>query len=270
MDPQIFVTVHYIHISTLDVDRVWRVTLLPKVHPQLFGFPRVELQVVQSTNGKYIYAGNRLNVLTLNRWGRGQPLCSLCAALAKARGISNGWVYDTLRTRMSVLVLFLFLIFESFLGNINQVPLLILSGGYLSLCYFLLLLQMFRSIKFRSVELHLDIYFYKGVVLTEINRETILETKLVMCNIYAPNKEDPDFFNELNRVLGEMEGQIILAGDFNQVMDVFLDKIKFSGLITTRDRAALKRLCEDLGLVDIWRLANPKERDYHAHTRNLQ
>lgn len=64
------------------------------------------------------------------------------------------------------------------------------------------------------------------------------------------------------KVLGEMEGKIILAGDFNQVRDVFLNKSKFSGPVITKDMAALHVLCEDLGLVDIWRLVNPRERDY--------
>ena len=72
--------------------------------------------------------------------------------------------------------------------------------------------------------------------------------KMVLCNIYAPNKEDPNVLNGGNKVLGEMEGQIILAGGFNQVMDMFMDKSKFSGPITTRDRAALHMLCERLWL----------------------
>lgn len=38
--------------------------------------------------------------------------------------------------------------------------------------------------------------------------------QVILCNIYAPNKEDPHFFHEVNRVLREMDGQIILAGDF--------------------------------------------------------
>ena len=41
-------------------------------------------------------------------------------------------------------------------------------------------------------------------------------TTMTLCNIYAPNKGDPIFFNEVNKTLGEMEGQIILAGDFNR------------------------------------------------------
>lgn len=46
--------------------------------------------------------------------------------------------------------------------------------------------------------------------------EAIVEgTKMVLCNIYAPNKSDPPFFYELNHMLGNSEGQIILAGDGN-------------------------------------------------------
>ncbi len=51
-----------------------------------------------------------------------------------------------------------------------------------------------------------------------------------------------------------MEGQVILAGDFNQVMDGMTDKSKPSGKSFPRDRAAIQMLAEDLSLVDIWRL----------------
>ena len=49
---------------------------------------------------------------------------------------------------------------------------------------------------------------------------------MIMCNIYSPNKGDPHLFHKVNTILGEMEGQVILAGDFNEVMDAFLDKSK--------------------------------------------
>lgn len=93
--------------------------------------------------------------------------------------------------------------------------------------------------------------------------------RTVLCNIYAPNKEEPDFFHEVNRVVGNMEGQVILAGDFNQVMDGIIDKSKPSSKSVPRDRAAIQMMAEDLGLVDIWRLVNPREREYtfysHCH-----
>lgn len=86
--------------------------------------------------------------------------------------------------------------------------------------------------------------------------------RTVLCNIYAPNKEEPDFFHEVNRVIGNMQGQIILAGDFNQVIDGVIDRSKPSNKSSPRDRAAIHMLTEDLSLVDIWRLVNPREREY--------
>lgn len=86
--------------------------------------------------------------------------------------------------------------------------------------------------------------------------------QVILCNIYAPNKGDPHFFHEVNKVLGEMDGQIILAGDFNQVMDPILDKSQFKGPLMTKDREAIHMLKEDMGLVDVSRITNPQEREY--------
>jgi len=116
------------------------------------------------------------------------------------------------------------------------------------------------------------------VMLTEIKDDIgriicieslINGVKVILCNVYAPNKTDPGFINKVNKILGDKEGQIILAGDFNQVMDGVLDKSKYQGPSIPRDRAALHLLTEDIGLTDIWRLVNPTEREYtffsHCH-----
>lgn len=75
--------------------------------------------------------------------------------------------------------------------------------------------------------------------------------KMMLCNIYVPNKGDLNFFHEVNKTLGETEGQKILAGDFNQVSDPFLDRSKLSGPTTSNNRAAIHMICEDMGLVDM-------------------
>ena len=75
--------------------------------------------------------------------------------------------------------------------------------------------------------------------------------KMILCNIYAPNRGDPHFFHKVNKILGEMEGQVILVGDFNEVLDAFLDESKFRGPAVTKDRAAIHMLREDIGLVDM-------------------
>lgn len=60
-----------------------------------------------------------------------------------------------------------------------------------------------------------------------------------LCNIYPPNMEDPHLFHKINSVLGEMEGQTILAGDFNEVMDPILDKSAFKGSLSSKGRDAV-------------------------------
>lgn len=52
--------------------------------------------------------------------------------------------------------------------------------------------------------------------------------KINLCNIYAPNGEDPGFFHKINKLAGNVgDGYTIIAGDFNQVLDGALDKNHF-------------------------------------------
>lgn len=106
----------------------------------------------------------------------------------------------------------------------------------------------------------------KGVKDTERRiicvQALIAGMQAILCNIYAPDKEDPHFFHEVNRVLGEMDGQIILAEDFNHVMNPILDKSRFKGPLMTIESEAIHMLKDDMALVDVWRLTNPRERDY--------
>lgn len=91
--------------------------------------------------------------------------------------------------------------------------------------------------------------------------------QVTLCNIYAPNAEDPRFFHEVNKLVGNDScGNIIIAGDFNQVLDGAVDKTTFSNSVP-RDRMAIGLLMEDLGLIDIWRLVNPTDREYTFYYR---
>ena len=93
--------------------------------------------------------------------------------------------------------------------------------------------------------------------------------KVILCNICVPNKGDPHFFHGINTVLGDMDGHVTLAGDFNEVMDPILDKSRSKCPLRTKDREAINMLNDDMGLTDIWRLTNPHGREYtffsHCH-----
>lgn len=53
----------------------------------------------------------------------------------------------------------------------------------------------------------------------------LLDTPVVLCNIYAPNLDKPEFFHNLSQLLLDLgDDQIILGGDFNQILDQDLDR----------------------------------------------
>jgi len=51
------------------------------------------------------------------------------------------------------------------------------------------------------------------------------ELTLTICNIYAPNKDDPAFFQNVSEQMTSFKcEEIIFGGDFNLVLDVLEDK----------------------------------------------
>lgn len=86
---------------------------------------------------------------------------------------------------------------------------------------------------------------------------------LTIMNVYAPNEDDPGFFKEVAQVLSEnSKGILILGGNFNWVLNNYLDKFPFEPKSQSSISKVLKNVLEELGLVDIWCVKNPRVRDY--------
>ena len=86
---------------------------------------------------------------------------------------------------------------------------------------------------------------------------------LTLANIYAPNEDDPNFFQVFFDHLSNFRcEEIIIGGDFNLVLEV--EKDKRGGLARTHKNAlkVIQDFSENLGLTDIWRLFNPDARRY--------
>ncbi len=87
-------------------------------------------------------------------------------------------------------------------------------------------------------------------------------------NIYAPNENDPGFFKEVAQLLaGNAKGIIILGGDFNCVINNNIDTFPSEQNYQISKSKAMCNMLEELGLVDIWRVKNPKTRDYTYFSR---
>lgn len=80
---------------------------------------------------------------------------------------------------------------------------------------------------------------------------------LNLVNIYAPNHDDPNFFNNLFLTLASLNGQYIIAGDFNCTLDPNKDKSTHSDSSHNKSRAIIHQFIKNLNLGDIWRDRNP-------------
>uniref|UniRef100_H3APV2 Endonuclease/exonuclease/phosphatase domain-containing protein n=1 Tax=Latimeria chalumnae TaxID=7897 RepID=H3APV2_LATCH len=92
----------------------------------------------------------------------------------------------------------------------------------------------------------------------------IMSQKMLLVNIYAPvGGGDPTFFYRLNAKLQQFNDiPIIMGGDFNEVLDLQLDRsIKAKPHISGTNRA-IHTLISDFNLVDVWRVVNPTTRNY--------
>lgn len=83
----------------------------------------------------------------------------------------------------------------------------------------------------------------------------------MLCNIYASNKADSSFFHGLKFMLGNAQVQIILAGDFNQVLVGLLVKSIYTDIATLKNSAVIYMLMENNGLIDVWSI--PETRNIH-------
>ncbi len=85
--------------------------------------------------------------------------------------------------------------------------------------------------------------------------------RLTLCNIYAPNSDEPEFFNDLTTLIDNIENVTrIIAGDFNLVMDLDIDKKGGRPVTNKKARDVLQTYMSDSNLVDIWRNQHPGER----------
>ena len=77
---------------------------------------------------------------------------------------------------------------------------------------------------------------------------------LTLVNIYAPNKDDPDFFEKVfNHLLTE---ELILSGDFNLVFDVRKDNSGSNPVTHEKCLEKVKYIMDSLDRIDIWRVLN--------------
>ena len=96
------------------------------------------------------------------------------------------------------------------------------------------------------------------IILAEIQGHMIILT-----NIYAPNGHEPQFFADLEaKVQQAGDYNTIIGGDFNLVLDPILDRSSTALTRMPKASLAVRHMAETLGYTDVWRIFNPKARDF--------
>ena len=86
-------------------------------------------------------------------------------------------------------------------------------------------------------------------IITDI---TIEEKSIVLCSVYTPNNDSPEFVNEMfGQIVKHKYGDVIIAGDLNLVLNCKLDAINRKNN-NTKALSALELYMQEAMIIDAW------------------
>lgn len=90
--------------------------------------------------------------------------------------------------------------------------------------------------------------------------------KFTLVSLYGPKIDDPTFFYNLIMKLATTEGQFIVGGDFNLVLNPSMDRSSPKSFLLSKSAATLVQAMKELGLSDAWRSLHPNQKDYSFYS----
>ena len=95
------------------------------------------------------------------------------------------------------------------------------------------------------------------------------EYRTTLINLYGPNTDDPKFYNDIATILKDIDNtHSILCGDWNLILNRSLDCVNYTSLNNPLARNRVLEMCNDLDLVDVWRIQNPELHRYSWRQHN--
>ena len=85
----------------------------------------------------------------------------------------------------------------------------------------------------------------------------IEENEYSLCNIYAPNEDDPGYFKSVFKTISKFGVKnVVVGGDFNLTLQPSLDRLD-SEYNNHKAKETLIQCMDNMALSDIWRVRNP-------------
>lgn len=79
----------------------------------------------------------------------------------------------------------------------------------------------------------------------------IVKEQIILANIYKPNIDDPNFFQNFFLILSNLPGKCVVAGDFNCALDPAKDRSSGAVDSHSRSRVTIYHFMKELNLIDI-------------------
>lgn len=127
-----------------------------------------------------------------------------------------------------------------------------------------------------AIAINKEVTFVHSNSFADINGRYLIvsgllyNTKVVLVNIYAPNIDDPLFFERLIGHLPDLNSHsLIMGGDFNFCMNPIMDRSSSRFSVLSNSASLVQSFLTDYGASDIWRFLHPREKEYsfysHVH-----
>ena len=101
----------------------------------------------------------------------------------------------------------------------------------------------------------------KNVICDQNGRWIICTLKqcleeFTLCNVYGPNKDSPEFYQEISKNLQEGSHHKLIIGDFNVALNADVDRYR-TQRNNDQSKEVIKNVMEEYVLSDVWRDRNP-------------
>ena len=103
-----------------------------------------------------------------------------------------------------------------------------------------------------------------------IIKGALLSEKLNLINVYGPNEDDRNFFNNLFLSIAATPGNYIIGGDYNVYLDPVRDRTSGTGVSHAQSRKTIRHFMNELNLIEIWREMKPNDIEYSCHSNTHQ
>ena len=94
--------------------------------------------------------------------------------------------------------------------------------------------------------------------------DMVIEDKEVtLVNIYGPNNDNPQFYEQMKQKIEEFQNDhVLICVDWNMIMDVEMDSFNYVNINNPRARQSVLQLLDQENFIDPWRLMHENKKQY--------